>query len=335
MRSRLANKLVTAVTFAIVACGSPRLPALPDYTSETILWTVAWHPDGERLSVGGNADTVFTYARATGAVASETPAPYTVTELAWHPNGTALAVVGQISQTPAVLLDAETSEARRLGGVSDEGARAVAWSPDATYLAVGDNAGYLHIFTAGGDAVERIKIDEKAVTALAWSPDGQTVATVGSAIALYDRPSRSSRSWRARDTATLLLSVAWHPDGSRFAVGDYGDPDLALAPEVSFWMAGGNYAGTIGGHRAEIRELAWSPDGRRLATASDGARVYDAEGELLAHALASHYTWGLAWHPGGEQVAVSTGDGALYVLDVGTSVEGGRATEIRESRRLR
>jgi len=310
--SNMKTSLILAILCtSLFACKTP----LQEYGFETIVWTADWSPGGQYIATGGNTETLTVWSPNGLKVEEEHAFPHTITDVAWHPTQPKLAVALQIAPKASAILDMETKQKLELPGVSPEGARAVGWSPDGRRLALGDNEGYLSLYTPEGEWQQRVKVDPKAITGLSWHPDGQRIATVGSKLGFYNLETEAVQTIAHRENPVLMLSVAWHPSGDFLALGDYGDYEKNLPPLLQFRNADGTLVKSIKKSRAEYRNLSWSPDGKTLASASDGIRLWSAEGKLLHHALKGEYLWGIDWHPDGEQLVVTTGGGAVKVLD--------------------
>ena len=80
-------------------------------------------------------------------------------------------------------------------------------------------------------------------------------------------------------------------------------------------------------HAAAVREVAWNPERRVLATAGgDGVRIWNSESWKVDIAIGPHSANSVAWHPHGNLLAVSGGDAAgdwkvsLWDIDSGVIV---------------
>jgi WD40 repeat protein len=74
------------------------------------------------------------------------------------------------------------------------------------------------------------------------------------------------------------------------------------------------------GHTDAVWSVAWSPDGRSLASGSEDrtVKVWDVERGELLHTLSGHtdVVFSVAWSPNGRRLASSSGDWTVKVWDV-------------------
>ncbi|HVR30866.1 MAG TPA: WD40 repeat domain-containing protein [Thermoanaerobaculia bacterium] len=123
-----------------------------------------------------------------------------------------------------------------------------------------------------------------------------------------------------RDACTMILRGAgvcvYSPDGTRIASG---------SPALKVWdAASGELVGMVPLGRKSLRCCAYSPDGRRLLTASDGdptPRLWDAESlhELAAldgHTADVHVC---SFSPDGRRIASASADRTLRIWDAATA----------------
>jgi WD40 repeat protein len=144
--------------------------------------------------------------------------------------------------------------------------------------------------------------------ALAISPDGKRIASLrGAMVILWD--SATGREVGRLRGSLDYYCIAFRPDGRWLAAGGKG--------LVTIWdIARGDVVRTLGGHNDFVKSLAFSRDGRRLASSTTTAidarhlpetKVWDVEGGKELATFHIERRWGgqsLAFSPDGRRLAL-------------------------------
>jgi tRNA A-37 threonylcarbamoyl transferase component Bud32/putative hemolysin len=173
------------------------------------------------------------------------------------------------------------------------------------------------------------------VHSVCFSPDGRRLASAEGGDDFYMK--RGVKVWDAQtgqEQLTLqghtyrFCSVCWSPDGRRLASASRGDilGREILGCEVKVWDAQtGQERLTLRGHTAGVTSVCFSPDGRRLASASQDqtVRVWDAQTGQEQLTLRGHTAGvtSVCFSPDGRRLASASDDRTVKVWDAQTGQE--------------
>lgn len=134
----------------------------------TPAWGMAWSPDSRLWAVGNENGEVVIHDTAGNLVASMQDRTV-VTSLAWSPDSKILAGAKTLWRADGTVAANLSVPAMRVDYV--------AWSPDGSLIATGDDHGRIKLFTATGKPAGFLHGHSRSITALAWSPDGMILAS--------------------------------------------------------------------------------------------------------------------------------------------------------------
>jgi WD40 repeat protein len=165
---------------------------------------------------------------------------------------------------------------------------------------------------------------------VAFSPDGQRLVS-----SCQDGTIKLWNAVTGREERTITghsgpaFGLAFSPDGTRLAAtGDipHASGTAFVAGEVRVWDAAtGQEVLVLRGHTATILGVAFSPDGRRLVTASRDARVkvWDTALGQETFTLTGHTgpVTSVAFSADGQRIASASLDGTVKLWDAAPAGE--------------
>ena len=201
-----------------------------------------------------------------------------------------------------------------------------AFSPDGRRLALGGNDGYVKIWDATtGDEFFTLKGHTRPVSVMTYSTDGKWLASGSEdgVVTLWDVVKRKVQGM-LKMHANAVLSLIFSPNGERLASG--GDDRIVKLWNVA--QINGQRLDTeaeqepvaLLGHTSQINSLAFSPDGKNLASGSndDTIKLWNAPLEQERPLLEGHskFVSSVAFSPDGTLMASGSGDGCVILWDV-------------------
>jgi WD40 repeat protein len=283
--------------------------ALPRHSGSV----VAFLPDSRRLVLRGLPTGCAVRDVTTGQVVLSLGTRQR-DDVAISPDGRYLATASGVEGGAATLWDMATGkELHSLKGFGP------AFSPDGRRLAtiIGDRWGgseqpsEVKVWdVVTGKELRTLRSDKWLISFVAFTPDGKQIitASTGGMARVWDADSGDEvRFFRFPHGNAVMLT----PDGKYLASA--GEDSTAEPPRVRIYeLSSGREAATLTGHDSRISCLAYSPDGKRLATGSSDltVKVWDpATGQevltLIGHTSA---ITGVAFSPDGRRLASSTFD---------------------------
>jgi WD40 repeat protein len=279
-----------------------------------ILWAANWSHDGKYIAVGGVDKQIRIFDGRTFDLIKIFQNSSEIQRLSWNPKSNLLAVAA--TSDGSKLIDVDRDSMIFLKGTNEGGTRAMAWNASGDLLANADYEGVITLWTSNGDWVRSIrKVGSFSYVAIDWHPFKNEFIALSDSARIYDDSGNLLNTFKHRAEVLLMLCVKWHPSGLFFALGDYGDSDEGFKPLLQFRKADGQLMKQMNISKAEYRNVSWTADGTKLATASDALRIWSAEGELLAEGLSDDHLWGVDWSPDGQWIVTSSLHGYITIWD--------------------
>lgn len=237
----------------------------------------------------------------------------------WHPDGTVFVTEGPEESGQVDIRDAETGESVRSFTGHDADINDVAFSPDGSLLATTDEDGLLRVWDTDTGERQQEVLGSGPVWAPSFSPDGTRVAAAwenNDVVRVLDLTTGERVTIPAL-TAGLFDSISFSPDGQQLAIGGLTGVtvvDVTSGDQVL------EYEPSTNPLYGEVTAVAWSPDGRWIASATRELtpRITDAETGERHFTLIGHEgeVGRFDWSPDGSRLATGARDGTARVWEI-------------------
>jgi WD40 repeat protein len=296
--------------------------------------TSAWSPDGSRIASndprhkGGETYSILDSRSGQTVKVLQSAFHGSMQVFAWSPNGNMIA--GAEGHGAAFVWDAASGKLLRSipkahapneNGVAET--RGIAWSPDSRQFATCGQDRLVKIWDPTGKLLRTFADHATGLGSVRWSPDGKLFASADWG---RDIKIRATDTWQTcweidREPASVRESaggdyiIAWGPDSQRLASVNTSGQIVVwklLEPKKleKLWA--------IDAHTSTIRSIAWSSDGRRIASGSEDrtAKIWDAETgrELLTLEGHNSMVKSVVWSPDNRRLT-SADEASLYIWD--------------------
>jgi len=282
--------------------------------------SVTWCPDGKLLASGANDARLLTWD-TTGAVQAQLEQPGQVRAVVWSPAATMLAAAANNRITwlnPQSGAGLAQSQHTHTGTITT-----LAWSPRQPYRLVSGATDMKAVVWDSTAFQPQIVFEGHTapVESAAWASDNQTIATSshGGVVRVWMASNAQEIHPLYIDAQKPMRTLSFNPMTNQLAVG--GDDGIVrLWSGLTCRQPGQGQFGAIcldvpmrlTAHNSVVRTLAWSLDGRFLATGGDDGMLalwYPAQSQWpLFKVHRDAPVLALAWSPDGRHIAAASGN---------------------------
>lgn len=242
---------------------------LEGHTGE--LRAVSYSPNGKIIASASSDKTIKLWRRDGALIKTLTEHDGTVSSLSFSPNGEIIAS-GSRDKT-VKLWKSDGTFIKSL--VGSEGIRTVKFSPDGKLIVAGGGDGKVLLWRSDGTFLKTWQGHKNAVYGVTFSPDSQIIASVGGddKVNLWNSNGTFLKSFESQGSQQIY-GVNFSPDGKIIAWTS--DRNVTLA------KLDGTVLKMLKGHTADVRAIAFSDDGEKIASAGDDrtVKIWNLDGTL-------------------------------------------------------
>jgi WD40 repeat protein len=317
---------------------------------------LAYNPEGTRLASSSKDGTVRVWDLANGREIATyrghneqagdptagTTNVFAVADVAFHPKEK---IIASVAGTQVHLWDPETGKKSKVLvdiGKTDKPLKALAFSPDGKFLAVGGDDGILRVVESDtGKATYTSPTRNARIEKVAYSPNGNmiVVGDSNSQVAVYapKQANQLSMTVQGVDLGEVQGVAFTSDNGGVLTCGRDGKARLTAGPKPDGTSAG-NTATRLRefvGHTGAVTGIALIPNTSYMVTAGEDktVRVWEVSSGKQIRAFQGHMArvTAVASRGDGKQVASGSEDGAIRIWDFNTEDDHRALTDAKDS----
>ncbi|MCC6615584.1 MAG: hypothetical protein IT320_19075 [Anaerolineae bacterium] len=311
--------LTVLLALALVLGGLTSVTAYDQQSNSDSVYKLTVSGDKSVIAVAYYEDSrVDLFDNQTGDyIRSVDPGPSVPAWIALSPNGDRLAY--SASNGNLVVANTTSGSRNRLLGEGVIQIGALAWSPVRDEIAVAIGSGITVISSTTGETIHQIldPTHRGMIVGLEWSPDGQRLLSnfYTSQLILSETDKRQLQIWDLSSEemflSTPILTIvdrggggtAWSPDGTQIALTE--DGSLAI-----FNLVTETFVAELPTNDHLLTDVAWSPDGSKLATGGQVIRIWNsADWQIAREILNDKVAVYVQWSQDGRHVSYDGLDG--------------------------
>jgi WD40 repeat protein len=227
----------------------------------------------------------------------------------------------------------------------------ICFSPSGSILASASSDGTrtTHLWTLADRSCRLLELQFDCVTFVAFSPDGSTVASGcrGGSTRIWNVSSGMCTRVLSSIHIDIVWSIAFSPDGRTLAsaggrqTDDDDDEEEEMAGRILLWdLSGENDVIVIYAHWKEVNAIAYSPDGRYLASGGDdctiklwNAAIHSTRSCAVVFEGHTSVVWSVCFSPNGKILASGSEDGSVRLWNVDAAGDGSCLVHLRSHHR--